>query len=83
MVAGREATPKDAKNTERLKAYWARGKGAALIQWGRPGDFERCVHHLSKYVPPNVVKGLCSNLHAEATGARPGHAASEQRAKGK
>lgn len=39
MVAGREATPKDAAATERLMRYWAEGPGAAKIQWGVPGDF--------------------------------------------
>ena len=78
MVAGREATPKDAANTARIKDYWAHGAGAAKIRWGVPGDFDRCVTHLSKYVSPGVVKGLCANLHHDATGAWPGHAASEQ-----
>lgn len=69
----------DPAATERLMRYWAEGEGAAKIQWGVPGDFARCEAHLSKYVSPNVVKGLCSNLHQRATGARPGHAPSEQR----
>jgi hypothetical protein len=77
MVAGREATPGDARNTERLMAYWAEGRGAAKIGWGKDGDFDRCVVELGRYVPPGVVKGLCSNLHKRATGARPGHAPGE------
>lgn len=81
MVAGREASPKDVKNTERLMEYWAHGKGAAKIRWGVPGDFDRCVRELSDHVPPQMVKGLCSNLHVRATGARPGKAASEQHGK--
>lgn len=78
MVAGREITPGDAASTERLMRYWSEGPGAAKIQWGAPGDFDRCVVELGKYVNPGIVKGLCSNLHKRATGARPGHAASEQ-----
>lgn len=39
MVAGREATPKDAANTEKLMNYWAHGKGALKIRWGTSGDF--------------------------------------------
>jgi hypothetical protein len=74
MVAGREVTPKDASSTERLMRYWAEGEGAAKIDWNSPGDFDRCVVELSKHVSPSVVKGLCSNLHQRATGARPGHA---------
>jgi hypothetical protein len=78
MTAGREVTPKDAASTERLMAYWAEGPGAAKIQWGVPGDFARCEAELGKYVGPTIVAGLCSNLHQRATGARPGHAATEQ-----
>jgi len=59
-------------STQRLMEYWARGPGAAKIRWGVPGDFDRCVVQLSKYVGPNVVKGLCSNLHVRALGVRPG-----------
>lgn len=77
MVAGREVTPGDAASTERLMAYWSHGAGAAKIQWGVDGDFARCVLELGKYVGPGVVKGLCSNLHQRATGARPGHAPGE------
>lgn len=58
--------------------YWAEGEGAAKIRWGESGDFYRCERELGKYVGPEMVKGLCSNLHQRATGARPGHAASEQ-----
>lgn len=72
MVAGRELSPKDAESTERLMRYWAEGPGAALIEWGVPGDFDRCVTQLSKYVGPGIVKGLCSNLHRRALGVRPG-----------
>jgi hypothetical protein len=74
MVAGREVSPQDVKSTQRLMVYWAEGKGAAQIRWGVPGDFDRCVSHLSKYVGPGVVKGLCANLHKRATGGWPGHA---------
>lgn len=78
MVAGREATPSDAHNTDKLMNYWAHGAGAAKIGWGTDGDFDRCVTELSKHVGPDIVKGLCSNLHQRATGARPGHAPGEQ-----
>lgn len=78
MVAGRESTPSDVNATERLMRYWAKGAGAAKIRWGVPGDFDRCVVELGKYVSPGTVKGLCANLHHRATGAWPGHAATEQ-----
>ena len=77
MVAGRKLTPKDVASTEKLMRYWATGEGAVKIRWGVPGDFDRCVVQLSKYVSPAIVKGLCSNLHVRATGFRPGHAPSE------
>lgn len=72
MVAGRELTPGDAATTERLMRYWAEGEGAAKIRWGEPNDFYRCVDHLSKYVGPDQVAGLCANLHHRALGVWPG-----------
>ena len=69
-----EKTPGEARSTERLMHYWAEGKGRAKINWGVPGDFDRCVAELGKYVGPGVVKGLCANLHKRATGGWPGHA---------
>lgn len=78
MVAGREVSPQDVENTERLMKYWAEGKGAAKIRWGVGGDFDRCRAELGKYVGPEVLDGLCSNLHKRATGARPGHAPGEE-----
>ena len=65
-------------NTERLMEYWAHGEGAAKIDWGTPGDYDRCILELGKYVGPGIVHGLCSNLHKRATGFRPGHAPTEQ-----
>lgn len=86
MVAGRETSPNDVLNTERLKAYWAEGAGAAKIQWGVPGDFDRCILNIQHAVtdggkPPlsdSTVKGLCANLHKRATGFSPGHAPTEK-----
>ena len=85
MTAGREVTPGDAAATERLKTYWAEGAGAAKIQWGVPGDWDRCIVEIQKAVtkdgrPPlsdSTIKGLCANLHKRATGASPGHAPGE------
>lgn len=72
VVAGREASPKDVQNTERLMAYWASGEGAAKIGWGVDGDFERCRTELGKHVSPGIVSGLCANLHHRALGVWPG-----------
>lgn len=63
--------------TERLKAYWTTGEGAAKIAWGTGGDFARCETEVGKYVPAKDVKGYCANLHKRATGAWPGHAPGE------
>lgn len=61
-VAGRELSPEDIKNTERLKRYWTIGKGAAKIRWGTPGAWSRCYRNVVKYMPPYVAKGYCTNL---------------------
>lgn len=63
-------------NAETLRRYWTEGEGALKIRWGTPGDFDRCVRELEKYMP-GQAKGYCSNLHQRATGFRPGHAPSE------
>lgn len=82
MVAGREATPQDAANTEHLKRYWTTGEGGAAIRWGQPGDYDRCIVLTSKAgVPPDQVHGYCQNLHIRATGAPAGHAPAELAAK--
>jgi hypothetical protein len=81
MAAGRDVTPKDEANTERLMEYWSHGEGAAKINWGVPGDYDQCIVELGKYVNPGIVHGLCQNLHIRATGAPAGHAPAELAAK--
>lgn len=80
MVAGKEVTPKDHANTEKLMRYWAHGEGALKIEWGTPGDYDRCLVELGKYVDPGMVHGLCQNLHIRATGHPAGHAPGEEAA---
>jgi hypothetical protein len=59
--------------TARIRRYWVRGKGAAKIRWGVPGDFNRCRMQLAKYVQnPDWLAGLCANMHKEAIGVWPG-----------
>lgn len=70
-----EATPAGVKGTEKLHAYWEHGAGAVKIQWGVPGDWQRCVDHLRKYIAD--PEGYCTLMHHRVTGAWPGHAASE------
>lgn len=64
-----DAHPGDG-NARRLKDYWVHGAGAAKIQWGTPGDFNRCVVELGKYVAD--PKGLCNTYHEAALGVAPG-----------
>jgi hypothetical protein len=64
--------------TERLHEYWVHGEGAAKIRWGAPGDFQRCVDHLGKYI--HDPKGYCNLAHKAATGMYPAqHAAMEHK----
>lgn len=74
-------------DTSRLMRYWAHGEGAVKIKWGVDGDFDRCIREVQAAItkdgrpplPDNEIKGLCSNLHEMATGARPGHAPGESK----
>lgn len=57
------------RTPDQLREYWVHGKGAARVQWGRSGDWSRCVRLLSKYVHNTyAVKGQCNELHKLATG---------------
>ena len=75
-VAGAVTNP---RGTEKLHAYWVRGEGAAKIRWGSPGDFDRCVLHLGKFIKD--PKGYCAKAHHDALGIWPAtHAAQENAA---
>jgi hypothetical protein len=54
-------------NAEELRQYWTKGKGAAKIRWGQPGDWKRCVKYLAKHLGPRA-KGYCQLRHKEALG---------------
>jgi len=58
-------------NAESLRRYWTKGKGAAKIRWGTPGDWKRCVRYLGKYMGVRA-KGYCQLRHKEATGVYTG-----------
>jgi hypothetical protein len=58
-------------DTDRLRDYWVRGKGALKIGWGTPGDFNRCRTNLAKYVKPQYLNGYCANRHYDALGFWP------------
>lgn len=51
-----------------LKLYWLTGKGAARIRWNTPGDWTRCVRHLTKHVGAGRARRICQTWHKEATG---------------
>jgi hypothetical protein len=59
-------------DTDRLRDYWVRGKGAAKIGWGLPGDFNRCRAMVAEYVKPQHLAGYCANRHKDALGFWPG-----------
>lgn len=60
-------TPSDLRATNRLRRYWAWGKGAAKIRWGTPGDLTRCHGYLSKYMPGRAW-GYCQERHNQRFG---------------
>jgi len=62
-------------DTERLHEYWVHGEGAAKIRWGEPGDFDRCVRHLGKYI--GDPQGYCNLAHHAALGIYPATHAKE------
>jgi hypothetical protein len=77
-VASTGGTERHPADTERLKRYWTEGEGGKRIQWGTPGDYNRCIALTSAAgVPPDQVHGYCQNLHIRATGAPAGHAPAE------
>lgn len=69
MAGGKEVTPQDKRNTDRLHRYWAVGQGAAKINWGVKGDFDRCVMNLGKYI--RDAEGYCAKMHHEVLGYWP------------
>ena len=56
-------------NAGKLHEYWVHGEGAAKIRWGTPGDFQRCVDHLGKYIAD--PQGYCNLAHHAALGIYP------------
>jgi HK97 family phage prohead protease len=64
-----------AEATERLHRYWVHGAGAGKIAWGAPGDFDRCVAELGKYI--GNPRGYCDLAHHAATGMWPAQHAEE------
>jgi hypothetical protein len=67
LVADAPLTVSPDPRAEKLRRYWAEGKGALKIRWGTPGDWKRCYRQLTKYMGLRA-KGYCQNLHKRATG---------------
>lgn len=67
LLADAPLTVSPNPKAEKLRRYWSSGEGAAKIRWGTPGDWKRCVSHLSKYMGLRS-KGYCQNLHKRNTG---------------
>lgn len=56
-----------------LRESYLRGKVAARIAWGTPGDFDRCTAQARAHgVPERMRPGMCNILHQQATGNAPG-----------
>lgn len=66
-LEGADVFESDYAAARRLKRYWLLGPGAAKVRWGTPGDWRRCVRHLSKYMGPRA-KGYCQLRHKDANG---------------
>lgn len=77
-TAGQDMTPADARATARLKDWYEHGGGAAQINWGVAGDFDRCVSIAGKHMDPAKAAGFCQLRHKSTTGHYAGHAPGEQ-----
>lgn len=66
------------KGERALRRYWTTGAGGQIkIRWGTPGDWTRCVAHLSEYVGEGQAKRMCANYHHAMTGMWPGDKANK------
>jgi len=67
LVAAKGGFDKNRGQAEKLRRYWTVGKGGAKIRWGQPGDWSRCVRHLSKFLGVRA-KGYCQLRHHDVLG---------------
>lgn len=64
MVAGRELTPEDAKDSEKLHQYWVAGPG--LAKWANsPHPWQALHDHLAKYLHGGILDRTTSKWHNE------------------
>lgn len=74
------------EDTRRLWAYWTQPghEGYAKVNWGVPGDFNRCRALVGEEIAENspedmrFLNQICSQWHHDATGYWPGRAPTEQ-----
>lgn len=56
-----------------LRVSYLKGKVADRIGWGKKGDFTRCVAQAKAHgMSEGTARGVCANLHKQATGIWPG-----------
>lgn len=55
-----------------LQESYIHGKVAKRINWGVPGDFNRCVAQAKIHGMGHMAKGACATLHKKALGVWPG-----------
>jgi 8-oxo-dGTP pyrophosphatase MutT (NUDIX family) len=56
--------------TDRLRDWWASQESG--VEWGVPGDFNRCRAKAAQYIKPQYLAGFCANRHYDALGFWPG-----------
>ncbi|MFF1600819.1 NUDIX domain-containing protein [Streptomyces mirabilis] len=66
-------------DAEQLRHWYVRGEGAAQIDWGTPGDFDRCVSIAGRHMTPENAKGYCNLRHKDALGIYPATHAAESK----
>jgi hypothetical protein len=74
------------EDTRRIWAYWTQPghEGYAKINWGTPGDFNRCRVEIGEEIGENnpatlrFLNQICAQWHHDATGFWPGRAPTEQ-----
>jgi hypothetical protein len=75
------------EDTRRIHDYWTKPgqEGYAKINWGVPGDFNRCRVEVGEEIAENspdkvrFLNQICAQWHHDALGFWPGHAPTEQR----
>ncbi|MFF4188092.1 2'-5' RNA ligase family protein [Streptomyces sp. NPDC001691] len=70
---------KNRGNAEQLRHWYVRGEGAARINWGSAGDFDRCVAIAGEHMTPEDAKGYCNLRHHDALGIYPATHAAEHK----